>query len=653
MAGQTAIYRFGPFELRARTRELYKFGIKVKLRSQAFQVLMVLVERSGDAVRREELRQLLWPHETFGNFEHGLNATISELRSVLSDTATDPKFIETLPRLGYRMIARVAEVEAIQGVKEGVEQGAQAGTGTEHGFENGLAAAEPRPGSSRLQWLAIAVAVCTLGIATAQWLRSRDLLRAAKETERSRQNLRIMLAVLPFENLTGDPRQEYLSDGLTEEMIAQMGKLDPTHFGVIARTSVMHYKNNKEPMNQIGQELGVQYVLEGSVRRDANRLRVTAQLIKTNDQTQLWTREYDREPSNMLVLQDEIAQEAANEIRQTIGEKQTALSSGGAPRKPGNQEAYDLYLKGMYFWNKRTINGFQQAINYFQTAVTKDPTYAPAYAGLANSYSLLTGYSGVRPLPYMEKAKEAALRAVALDDSLPEAHTALALVMQNHDWDWQRAEREFKRAIELNPNYATAHHWYSEHLGFRGRFEEALEESERARQLDPLSLIIAADQGVLFYYSRQYDRAIEKLRAVLEMDPDFSRAKMILYAYLERGQFKEATEIAEAMARVPDHTTASLGVLAYVYGRAGKPKQGRHALEELLKADRETQAADPSAIAWANLGIGRRDEALKWLEKSYSLHSQAMTMLKAEPGYDPLRKDARFQDLLHRVGLGD
>ncbi len=353
MPGKTTIYRFGPYELRNRTRELYKQGIKLKLRPQPFQVLRILVERAGDVVTREELRDLLWSKETFVDFEHGLNTGIKELRGVLNDSASEPRYIETLPKLGYRMIVRV-EVD------------------------------EPLPMLQVIlrPWtvlLGIAIVLIVALGTYVQWSRSRARPQPSGE--------RLMLAVLPFENLTGDAGQDYFSDGLTEEMIAQLGHLDPQHLGVIGRTSVMHYKGTHEPLEQIGRELGVQYVLEGSVRRDANKVRVSAQLNQVRDQAHVWARQYDRELINLLALQGEIAQEIADGIQLTLGDHKRIDSAHQAPLTPNAYEAYDLYLKGRYFWNKRTPPGFQRAVEYFQQAVAKDPDYARAYAGLSDSYA--------------------------------------------------------------------------------------------------------------------------------------------------------------------------------------------------------------------------------------------------------------------------
>jgi TolB-like protein/Tfp pilus assembly protein PilF len=458
-----------------------------------------------------------------------------------------------------------------------------------------------------------------------------------------------MLAVLPFQNLTGDPAQEYFSDGLTEEMITQVGNLDQQHLGVIARTSIMHYKNTPTALDQIGRELGVQYVIEGSVRRDANNIRITAQLVKTKDQTHVWSRQYDRELKGFLALQGEIAHEIADEIQLTLGDGKSAVAAQSAV-SPKNYEAYDLFLKGQYFLNKRTAADLAESIRYFQQAATKDPNYARTYASLASAYALMGGYSGQAQTEFMPKARAAALRALQIDDRLSEAHTALALIVQSYDWDWSTAEKEFQRAIELNPNYATAHHWYAEHLMWRGRFEEALQESERARQLDPLSLIIAADNGAILYFSGQYDRAIEKWRSVIEMDPHFIRAHLIKGAYVQKGMFKEASADSEMLQ--PEMTASGWSWWTYIYGRSGQTAKANLGLQKLLRWNRN-HPVDPMLVAWAYVGLNDKDQVLLWLEKAYAVHSGELVTLKVNPGFDFMRRDPHFQDLLRRVGLAN
>ncbi len=645
MPREATIYRFGPYELRLRTRELYNRGTRLKLRPQPFEVLKILVEHAGDIVTREELHQRLWSAETFVDFEQGLNTSIKLLRGVLNDSANEPRYIETVPKVGYRMIVSV-EAEQTPPV---AEAGATHQTTVEESFAGKDVAPDHASRALHVRrWAVLLVASIVLIGALAGYIRWSRLRERPQSTVG-----RLMLAVLPFENLTGDAGQDYFSDGLTEEMIVQLGRIDPDHLGVIARTSVMHYKHGDKPLDQIGRELGVQYVLEGSVRRDSDRVRITAQLIQVKDQTHLWSRQYDRELSHLLTLQGEITQETASEIQRTLGNdhKSGVADLADHPAlSPNTYQAYDLYLRGRYFWNKRSPEGFQQAIDFFQQAIAKDPNYAPAYSGLADSYGLLSGYDTSLPASeVMPKARAAALKAVQLDGGLAEAHTSLAVIAQDYDWDWQTAENEYRRAIQLDPNYATAHQWYAEFLGFQGRFDEAFAEMGRARQLDPLSLIVASDNGVILFYSRQYDTAIEQFRSVLSMDPNFRRAHMLVYAYVQKGMF------ADAMANVQkwrpiDDTAWNWAEAAYVHGRSGQQEQARRALEQLEQLNTRRQV-DPSAFVAAYIGMGNKDEAFAWLQKSYLERSFSLTALKVDPLYDPLRSDPRFQDLLRRLAF--
>ena len=457
-----------------------------------------------------------------------------------------------------------------------------------------------------------------------------------------------MVAVLPFANLTGGARQEYFSDGLTEEMITQLGERDPAHLGVIARTSVMHYKTDRAPLDRIARELGVQYVLEGSVRRDASHVRVTAQLIRAADQTQLWARQYDRRPADLLALQGEIAQAIASEIQASLGRPAVAAAGDSVPSAHAFA-AYDLYLKGEYALNTRSVPDIERAIRYFQQATAVDSTYAPAYAALADANTLLIGYTEHPPHAMIAAARAAVLRALALDSLSAEAHTAYALIVQNYDWDWNTAEREYRRAIALNPNYATAHHWYAEHLMWLGRFDEALRESERARRLDPLSLIIAADNGAILYYARRYDEAIEKWRSVLQIDPDFPRAHVIVQAYVEKGMYPEALADLE-MQRHLLEAPIYWATVAYIDGRAGRTTLARAALDSLLRTARR-QPVQAGIFAGAYAGVGDKEHALDWLERAYAQRSNDMTTLRINPAFDVLRGEPRYQRLLERVGL--
>jgi len=642
---QGSKYRFGPFELRLQTRELYKHGVKLKLRPQGYQVLALLLEHAGECVTREELQKRVWPSNTFVDFENGVNSAIKQLRASLNDSAAEPRYIETLPKLGYRMIAPVEyEADAAGARATGSEE--EVGGAKMVREAAVLKSARPAHSRKRLWAAAVSVVVIVCVFAFLKWPRVHPAPQRAAPAGR------IMVAVLPFENLTGDGTQDYFSDGLTEEMIAQLGRLDPKEFGVIARTSVMHYQHTTEKVDEIGSELGAQYVLEGSVRRDSEKVRINAELIEVSGQRQLWAQQYDRELTNLLVVQAEIAREICDAIQLTLGSPQRTERVRQPTLTPQAYQAYDLCLKGLYFWNKRDVPGFRQAIEYFQQAIAKDPNYAPAYAGLANSYALLPGYTLAPASKYMPKAREAALRALAIDDDLPEAHVALALILENYDWDWSTAEKEYRRAIELNPNYATAHHWYAEFLTWRGRFDEALRESEDARRLDPLSLIIATDRGAILYFSRQYDRAIEQFQGVREMDPSFGRTHLVVDAYLQQGRFAEALANLEDWRRTSGDGIHISSRLVYLYGRMGQTDKARAELRKLEAVNR-TQSLDPVPMALAYVGIGDKEAALRSLEKAYAERSNLLTALKVEPVYDPLRDDPRFQELLRRVGLAE
>jgi TolB-like protein/DNA-binding winged helix-turn-helix (wHTH) protein/Tfp pilus assembly protein PilF len=638
-------YRFGAFELRTRTRELYKHGVRLKLRPQAYQVLALLLEHAGECVTREELQQRVWPSDTFVDFENGVNTAIKQLRASLADSAAEPRYIETLPKLGYRMIVPVEFESAVAGERATAAMEESGGA-----MASGELAASPiaPPASSRkrLWFTAAAVSVLTIaGLVTfLKWP------RAQLTPQRPAPAARIMVAVLPFENLTGDESQDYFSDGLTEEMIAQLGRLDPKEFGVIARTSVMHYQHSAEKVDQIGSELGVQYVLEGSVRRDSERVRINAELIEVGGQQQLWAQQYDRELTNLLVVQGEIAREISDAIQLTLGNPERSERVSQPTLTPQAYQAYDLCLKGLYFWNKRSVPALQQAIEYFQQAIAIDPNYAPAYAGLANSYVLMPGYTLAPASKYMPKAREAALRALEIHDDLPEAHVALALILENFDWDWNTAEKEYRRAIELNPNYATAHQWYAEFLMWQGRFDEALRESESARSLDPLSLIIGTDRGAIFYFSRQYDRAIEQFHSVRDMDPSFVRVHLVVDAYIQQGRFADALADMDEWRRTSGNGMHIRTRLVYLYGRMGQKDKARAELRK-IEVMNKTQPPNHVMMALAYIGVGDNDAALRSLEKGYAERSNLLTALKAEPAYDPLRDDPRFQDLLRRVGL--
>ncbi|HKE32045.1 MAG TPA: tetratricopeptide repeat protein [Candidatus Angelobacter sp.] len=631
------LVRFGDFELDLHTGELHRFGHVLKIERIPTDLLRLLVEQRGQLVSRDQIVERIWGKGVFLDTDNSINAAIRKIRQVLKDDPARPQFVQTITGRGYRFIAAVEDVESPSTVQAVNAQPSVAAEELSRKQVFGLF----RMGT--LQWrllLAICIFLLLGTGAYVEWARSRQIQPSG----------RIVLAVLPFENLTGDAGEEYFSDGMTEEMIAQLGRLNPEHLGVIARTSVMRYKHTHDQLDKIGHDLGVQYVLEGSIRRDSNKVRVTAQLIQMRDQTHVWSRQYDRELSTLLGLQEEIAQEIADEIQLTLNgpHKQVVARSTGL--SPEAYAAYDLYLKGRYFWNKRTTAGFQQAVEYFQQAIAKDPNYARAYAGLADSYALMGIYNLVPQREFMPKARAAALRALEIDEKLAEAHTSLAVIAEQYDWDWQTAEKEFRRAIQLDSNYATAHHWYAECLAFQGRFDEALAESERARQLDPLSLIIAADNAAILYFSRQYDRSIEKFRAVLDMEPDFPRAHMVIFAYVRKGKFTDAMAQIESWRRLDD-SPWTWAIEAYVNGQWGHTEQARRAVGKLEQLAKFQKLDSNPMLATAYAGTGNTDAAVACLQKAFAAHANIVPTLKVDPIYDSLRSDPRFQELVRQAGL--
>jgi DNA-binding winged helix-turn-helix (wHTH) protein/Tfp pilus assembly protein PilF len=516
------VLRFGVFQVNIAARELRKHGVRVRLPGQPFHILSVLLEKPGEIVSREEMRQRLWASDTFVDFEHSLNSAIKKLRAALGDGPDNSRYVETIPRLGYRFIAPVEEIV--------LSREPEAETTLATGGANSSAAAEVPPAGWR-------------GPA---WMRWR------------------------------------VSFGISAIVVL----VTASYF------LWSHWRPQPRPQTK----------------------------VKTD--------------ASIMVSHD------------------SAKPTSHPPSAAGTAESHELYLKGIYFWNKRTVYGFHQAIECFQQATIKDPNNAQAYAGLANSYTLLTAYTSASENLYVPQARASALRALEIDQNSAEAHTAMALILQNHDWDWHNSEKEYRRAIELDPDYATAHQWYAEHLMWLGHFKEALSESEKARQLDPLSLIIAADYGAILFYSRQHDSAIEQFRSVLQKDPDFYRADLITLAYVEKGMYAQALTQTETLRRVYGEGPWYWSKRVYIYGRAGQQELAQREMLKLENLSRHEQA-DPVTMMWAHLGLGKKDEALADLEAAYAGHLSILATIMVDPSFDPLRRDPRFQDLLRRVHLAE
>jgi TolB-like protein/DNA-binding winged helix-turn-helix (wHTH) protein/Tfp pilus assembly protein PilF len=653
-ASSKAVLRFDSFELDLESGELRKAGQPIHLTGQPFRLLALLAGRAGHVLDREHIRQELWGADTFVDFDQGVNFCIKQIRVALGDDAKNPRYIETLPRRGYRFLGR-PEVEG-----EGKPKAAPSSAVVE--FTNGSGRppvadgeqataapsvlvegpAGPSP-SSRHGTLLVALAVVALAAAAlAGWLGWR------KQTAVPAPAGRIMLAVLPFDNMSGDREQDYLSEGMTEEMITQLGRLDPDGLGVIARTSAMKYRYDDKDLEEIGRELGVSYLLTGSVRPAGQRIRINAQLIKVSDRTNMWAGSYEREFRDLLSVQAEVATAIAQEIRIRLTSREQQRL---AQFRPVNSQAYQAYLKGRFFWNKRSAEKVRKAIEYFEQAISADPAYAAAHAGLADCYTALGHYGAAPPAAAYPRARAAALRALEIDEQLAEAHAALAAIKTHYDWDWPGAEREYKRAIRLNPSYASAYQWYATYLAVMGRSDEAARQDARALELDPLSPLISTTTGLHLYFARQYRQAIDQHRKALELEPEFALARLNLgRAYLGAGMFPQAVVEFEKAVQFSDRSPAMLAALAQAYGFTGQADKAQGLLKELIERSKTTYIS-PYDIALVYVGLRDKDQAFAWLQKALEEHSTALIYLRMHPWADGLRSDPRFQDLLGRLRL--
>jgi TolB-like protein/DNA-binding winged helix-turn-helix (wHTH) protein/Tfp pilus assembly protein PilF len=624
------LIHFADFEVDLRAGELRKEGVKIRLQEQPFRVLTILLDFAGEVVTREELRSRLWSADTFVDFDHRLAAAISKLRDALNDSAESPRFIETVGRRGYRFLLPVESAEAAADTVGGSQ--AQASLELPVGTSRAREATWPR---AALAGGAL-VLILVLGFL---------LLRRWRRTDSALPHIS-SIAVLPLENLSNDPEQQYFVEGMTDEITTDLAKLPGIR--VISRTSAMQYKNTRKTMPEIARELNVDAVVEGTVLRVGNRVRMRTQLVYAPADRHIWAQAYERDLKDVLALQANLARDIAGEIQLKLTSQQQANLATAHTVDP---EAHELYLKGRYFWNKRDQEGFTKAIDYFQQAIAKDPTYAAAYAGLADSYALSGGSNLVPVGLAMPRAQAAAEKALELDSNLAEAHASLGLIAPFNNWNWADAERHYERAIELNPNYATAHHWYAEgYLMPVGRADEAIAEIRKAQALDPLSAVIATDLGKELYFVRRYDEALVELRRALELDPNFVSAhNWISDTLLEKRLYNDA--IAELEKTKPfKEERVYIRQTAYLYARSGRRAEARAALAKSLQLSKGKQVSS-GAVALTYAALGEKNESFEWLEKAYTDRSSFMTSLKYWSVFDPWRGDPRFSDLLRRVGL--
>lgn len=619
------LFEFGDFRLDPAERLLFRSDKHVPLPPKAAEVLLLLVERRGHVVDKDTLLKEIWP-DTFVE-EGSLAQNISILRKVLTEGRDGKELIETIPKRGYRFIAAVKEVtpEVASPASQQESQTALVGR----------VGAWPR----LLLWVAPLGLAALIATAYFTWHRY--------SAPPSFASPRIMLAVLPFENLTGDSTQEFFSDGMTEEMITQLGQMYPKHLGVIARTSAMQYKRAQKDAAQIGRDLRVDYILEGSIRRTGERVRISAQLIHARDQTHLWAHSYERDLQDILSVQATVARDVAYEIGIRLVPAVQGDSTGARLVKP---EAYEAYLRGRHYLNSATSEqDLQNAISEFERAIAADARTALAHAGLANSYAALSD-SYKPPREVLPKAKIAAQKALELDPNLSEAHAALGWVALAFDWNWSLAEQELRRAIALNPGNAQAHDLYANYLAAAGQHQEAAAESQRALELDPFSVLLNANRGWYLILAHQFDAAIEQERRALDLDPSSSSCRAFLaMAYAAQRQFPEA--LAEARrANAAEPSVMDMAAMAGVLATSGARPEAEDLLNK-LKTMMKQRYICPYETATIYVGLGEKEEAFRWLEKGYETRENCMIYMKTDPAFDPLRADPRFSDLLRRVGF--
>ena len=596
--------RFVDFDLDLQSGEIWKNGSRVLLAEQLFRILALLVRRHGELVTRDDLRHELWAADTFVDFEHSLNEAVNKVRVALGDSASKPRFVETVPRHGYRFIASVERAGDVP-------------------------APTPSPPPPRARkGLAAAAAIVLVAGAGLLFLRSasRDM------------NIR-SLAVLPLENLSGDPSQEYFSDGMTDELTSKLATIDELR--VISRTSARRYKTTDKSLRDIGRELGVDALVEGSVRLAGGRVRITVQLVEAATDESLWSETYDGADDDILGIQDRVARSIARELRMELEARTRDIPP----------EAFHAYLRGRHHWNQRTEKDFLKAIEYFTEATSLAPAYAEAYAGLADTYSLLSVYNLQRPERAMPTARKAALEALRIDPGLAEAHASLANIDFLYDWNWPESEREFEKAIELNPAYATTYQWYGVFLIAMNRPDDALRTMGQALELDPVSLSLNENLGWALYVARRYPEAIEQFEKTLELDPNFGRALRYLgLTQLYLGRHAEALGTLERARGALSGEPEVEADLALAHALAGEKEEAQKMLEELMKESDERYVS-PFLIASFHAGLGNFDDALDWLEKACNERAANVVFLGVEPAFDPLRAHPRFQTLLARVGL--
>ena len=620
--------RFGDFEYDSARRELRKHGIRIRLQPQPLAILVALLDSPGTLVSRETLRARLWGSKTFVEFEQGLNSAVKRLRDALCDSADNPRYIQTIPGEGYRFVAAVERLPAPAIVPV-----------TEDLRPQALPTWRPRINQQR--WLFVAgltLALAVAGFATLALLHMRNQ-SATKQVPLSASPVR--LVVLPFVNLTGDPQQEYLCDGITEELITVLGTLRPGRLEVIARTSAMHYKNTMETAPQIGRELNVEYLLESTVQQSAGGLRINAQLIQASDARHVWAGEFDLKSDDSTRSQQEVAVAIADNVQLTLA---PPSSTRARIVSTANPEAYRYYLLGRYYWNKRNREGLQSARTYFERAIKSDPAYARAYAGLADDFLVLGGGFMPASAAY-PAAKQAAQKALALDDRLAEAYASLAYEQFIQEWNWRGAEDNYRRSIALDPNYATAHEWYAIFLAAMRRNDDAVKEIDRALELDPVSLPVTYNAASIYLQAGRNAEALALAKKALEIDPNSTAAHLVLAAVYERtARYPQAIAEFQKASQTSSQQQGYLLAAAHCHALAGNRARALAILQrQIPAADLPFGDAYDAALVYA--ALGKKDEALHWLKKAVAQRSCGPTEINTDWRLDPLRSDPRFAQI--------
>lgn len=617
LPSQVKLLRFGIFEVDLQSGEVRKAGMRQKLAPQPFQVLQALLERPREIVTREELRGRLWPGNTSVDYDLALKKAVNRVREVLSDSADNPRFIETVPRRGYRFLADIETVEPMQ--------------------------AKPAVGK-QFPWTLAVGWTLAAGMALLLWLNTARLHTHIFAKSRSAEIRSI--AVLPIENLSKDPDQEYFSDGMTDALTTELAQIGSLR--VISRTSAMHFKDTRETLPQIGQELKVDAVVEGSAVRAGDRIRITAQLIETQTDRHLWAKSYERNVQDVLALQGQVARDIAEEIRIKLTPQDRTRFAHARHVDP---EAYEACLKGRYYYEKMSISGFKEGLKYYEQAVTRDPSYALAYVGLAASYKELGTWGALPPKEAASQATQAVEKALALDDTLADAHAVLGHIHFLWDWDWQSAEREYKRALELGPASTDTRIQYAIYLSAIGRNDDAVAVMREARAVDPVSQPSNGLLGIVYYWAHSFDEAIDQFQKTLAMYPDSAVDHHFLGScYEQKAIYPEALEeyIKEkSLYGTPKQELAT--------SRRAFEKSGMQGFleEELKSAVAPSKGHDLNSYRIAELYVrlGEKNQAFHWLEKAYQERRHNMALIKTEPMLDSLHSDPRFSDLLRRLSL--